>query len=361
MKASKFKDLITSKTGLSSEEYDEFFNALEQRYGVSDSQIAGMIPDEVSGISIDKIAGIALPNTSKDDVDVTAYDRDIANRLGIDSDIVAKITHYGEELSNTVENAGKIPIVGGAIRDAVEQYDLGSYLGDQSSIGQNVSSMMESYDKAHGLEIPVKEESSFNFSEWFSDVREFISEKWDAFKDKIRGVGEDVEEATSGIRETVSGVVDHLKEARQEFMESNGLDYMNEMRGFAVRGVGDKIEILDLDEISSSQGKVGKVIATVPCTEDSHDEFISRLAEKTENVDADNIFGRLQIRHIASDIADDLAPEPESKFSFRDWVENMRDNLATTEEHDYQTEYGAKGDDEGATLGDDDGGFDFDD
>lgn len=281
MNTKSFRNLIQEKTGLTDKEYDQLFDALEEKYNVTEETIANQIPDKIGAFDADNIMDIALPNTSKDDVELTKYDESVADKLGIDAEIVGKVTHWGAEVSERIDN---VPIVGGQVRDMIEENGLGEFMGSQREIGKAIDERLT----------PVAENTAEGAT---ADAQNGVSSWIEKIKDRFNG--REVEETTVDM---------DSKKIETTY------DYYNEEAGVALRGVGNSMRVYTINEAGDAQ-YVGKV----DCDKDSRAEFISEYKEQIDKVaEADDNFwmkamgGKERVAmEVAQDVSKDIAEEHE--------------------------------------------------
>ena len=224
---------------------------------------------------------IALPNTSKDDVELTKYDESVADKLGIDAEIVGKVTHWGAEVSERIDN---VPIVGGQVRDMIEENGLGEFMGSQREIGKAIDERLT----------PVAENTAEGAT---ADAQNGVFSWAEIIKDRFNG--REVEETTVDM---------DSKKIETTY------DYYNEEAGVALRGVGNSMRVYTINEAGEAQ-YVGKV----DCDKENRAEFVSEYKEQIDKVaEADDNFWMKAMggkekaaMEVAQDVSKDIAEEHE--------------------------------------------------
>lgn len=278
MNTKSFRSLIQDKTGLTDKEYDQLFDALQEKYNVTEESIANQIPDKFGAFDADRIMDIALPDTSNDNVELTKYDKAVADKLGIDADIVGKVTHWGAEASEKIDN---VPFVGGQVKDMLEDNGLGDFIGSQREIGKAIDERLT----------PVAENTAEGAT---SDANTILQEKIESIKERFEG------------REVEEGTV--------ELEKHKGFDYYNEEAGVALRGIGNSMRVYTINENGDTE-----LVGKVDCAKENREEFVSEYKEQIDKVaEADDNFwakafgGKERVAmEVAQDVSKDIAEEHE--------------------------------------------------
>ena len=282
MNIKNFKSLVMDKTGLTNSEYNEFFTALEDKYGISQEDVANQFPDKLGIMDSDLVLSMALPDTSKDTLNVTKYDESIADKLGVDSEIVGKITQWGAAASERLETVENFPFnAGEMVKETIDANGIRDFMGSQREIGKAIDERLT----------PVAENTAEGAA---ADAQSLKESKVERLKEVLnRFNGREVEETTVTI--------------------DSKFDYYNEDAGVALRGVGDKMHVYTIDK-NGDTSLVGKV----DCAREDRAEFVSEYKEQIDKVaEADNgwmnLFdGKERVAmEVAQDVSKDIAEEKE--------------------------------------------------
>ena len=104
MNKKDLKNVVMSKIGLSSTEFDDLCNKIEQSTGIEVDEAISNIPNKLGPLDTDTIISMVAPNISKEDISPTKYDEQIANYLNVEPETIARLTYFAEatEVADTI-------------------------------------------------------------------------------------------------------------------------------------------------------------------------------------------------------------------------------------------------------------------
>ena len=282
METSNFRELIYGM-GLSEEEYDNLFSAIQAKYGISEEYIASQVPESLASIATSDIGKVVLPEPNTD-VDITKYDEFLARELGVDEKTIAKITNYCEQLSDKIDELKDAPIIGGTVSQVVEDYNLDEYMGSQSKIGAKVLGMVQEYNNSCGIKNAVSqaeiEDSRFSFGEFFDQIKDSIH---DGIEDRMRAQGLDDSDIE---RIKYEHLINNRKETEQFIDKVNDIadKYNSPFVDKVCEFVGDKSE----ERLESINNKISDLNPLALAEEeDSANLNTSSIKEEVNVKDAD--------------------------------------------------------------------------
>lgn len=263
MTSKEFQNILMSKTGISETEYNDLFNALDDKYGISIDSVVEQIPSKIGVIETDTVISMVAPNTSNADINPTKYDKQIAEELDVEPETVAKLTYYMEVLDNKLDNV----MLGDTIRETLDNYGASQFLGSQRDVGKEIVNAM-------GIENEINN-NTINTAESATQIN--LAETFHEFVERRRAQENAAIEITSDSKYVYGNIC--LKEYE------NGFDVY----------VSDK------------------KVSRVPVADENKNEYISEFAEKIEanKIDGNGVFDKLTVREIATQCADEVEKEKE--------------------------------------------------
>lgn len=263
MTSKEFQNILMSKTGLSETEYNDLFNALDDKYGISIDSVVEQIPSKIGVIETDTAISMVAPDISDSDINATKYDKQIAEALDVEPETVAKLTYYMEVLDNKLDNV----MFGDTIRETLDNYGVSQFLGSQREVGKEIVNVM-------GIENETSN-NTINTAESATQIN--LAETFHEFVERRRAQENADIEITSDSKYVYGNIC--LKEYE------NGFDVY----------VSDK------------------KVSRVPVADENKNEYISEFAEKIEanKIDGNGVFDKLTVREIATQCADEIEKEKE--------------------------------------------------
>ena len=291
---------ILEKANLSEDEINSFFSALEEKLNITEDglteQINSMIPDNLSGFEGPIMS--LLPKLDKNPT-ATSIEKEIAERLGVDEDIIAKLTLYGEttleKADSMVDTINALPFVDDIPLDVSEvtsgfssREDIGNMLNEYLS--ENiVENIRETNESESELTSEQREELKNRIQELFGRVKDFLGDRVEDVKNEI----ENLKEKLSDLKERFFPDNNSKEEEREdnklrnifdEYRTEKGLmqefPYIDREHNIALRTTEKGFDVIEFKGLFPSSADGRNPICSIECNGNDMTEFRNSFKEE---------------------------------------------------------------------------------